>query len=248
MAEKNEETRLHLFMARCGIGSRRKCEKLIEEGLVEVNGSKVVQLGVKVKPDDVVKYKGKRIYPTKNFFYIALNKPKGYICSASDPEGRNLASDLLKPQYSQRLFSIGRLDFNSSGLIIYTNDGAFANRVSHPAAGIEKEYIVESSDEIKQEDFDKLLKGIFIEGERYTVKSYELLGSSKVKLVLTEGKNREIRNIFSFLRLKIRKLQRIRIGGIHLKGLMPGEYRELTEKELKSLKSKSGGKKDGSGN
>ncbi|HOV64016.1 MAG TPA: pseudouridine synthase [Spirochaetia bacterium] len=228
--------RLQVFLSRSGIASRRACEEFIAQGLVKVNGKTVTEQGFKVGDSDEVTFRGKRVFLTHKMFYVALNKPPMYLCSNSDPKGRPLAIDLLKGAYPVRLFSVGRLDFLSSGLILFSNDGDFARRITHPSCQIEKEYLVETKDPITVEMLEELKKGIYIDGERYTIKSYTLKNSRSANIVLTEGKNREIRNIFLFKRIGIRRLQRVRIGNILLGKLPEGQHRPLSEKEIAGLK------------
>ena len=230
--KKENGVRLQLFMARSGVGSRRTCEKLIADGFVKVNGKSVTTQGTKVTNDDVVTFRGRILHATKKNVYIALHKPSLYICSNSDPEGRNLAIDLLKGEFPVRLYNIGRLDYLSTGLIFFTNDGNFAKIVSHPSSGIEKEYLVETKQEIDEEILKSFLKGVWIERVFYKIVSYSYKTPFKVRLVLNEGKNREIRRFFQARNLKIKKLHRIRIGIVNLGTIPQGGYRFLTEKEI----------------
>lgn len=232
MDKDNNPLRLQVFMARSGVGSRRKCEELIALGFVKVNGATVTERGYKVQPGDIVTYRGKELNPTRKKVYLALHKPPMYICSNSDPEGRNLAADLLKGEFPVRLYNVGRLDYLSTGLIFFTNDGNFAKIVSHPSSGIEKEYIVETKQEIKEEILKEFVKGAWVEGVFYKIVSYSYKTPYKVKLVLKEGKNREIRRFFQSRRLKIRKLHRVRIGIVNLGNIPQGGYRFLSEKEV----------------
>ncbi len=228
----NGALRLQLFMARSGVGSRRACEELIAEGFVKVNGKTVTERGIKVTDEDVVTYRGRVLRATRKRIYLALHKPPLYICSNSDPQGRNLAIDLLKGEFPVRLYNVGRLDYLSTGLIFFTNDGEFAKIVSHPSSGIEKEYLVEAKQEISDDILKSFLKGVWIEGIFYKIESYTFKTPYKVKLVLKEGKNREIRRFFQSRNLKIKKLHRIRIGTVLLGTLPQGGYRFLTEKEV----------------
>lgn len=229
--------RLQVYLANCGLGSRRKCEEYITDGDVKINSKTIMKLGEKVFEGDIVSYKGKDVYPTHKKIYLAFNKPTKVLCSNSDPDGRTLLLSFFKEFSSYRLFSIGRLDYMSSGLILMTNDGDFGKKVSHPSTEIEKEYLVESSDKIEKNILDSLLKGVIIEGQQYKIKKYVYKTPFKASLILVEGKNREIRNIFSFFRIKIKKLQRIRIGCVKLDNLFPGTYRNLTEKEINWFKN-----------
>ncbi len=227
--------RLQLFLARAGIGSRRTCETYITSGRVAVNGKTVTTLGTKVLPEDTVSMDGSPVRPEIRLVYIALNKPQRYLCSNSDPQGRPLVVSFLKPSVSERVFHVGRLDYLSSGLIFFTNDGEFARKMTHPSSRIEKEYLVETKDAIKESSLEEFQRGVWIEGEKYRIASYVLLSPQKVRLVLTEGKNREIRNFFIDKRIKVKRIHRIRIGGVRLGKLEPGQWRYLTKKEVADL-------------
>lgn len=240
----NEEApvRLQVYLANCGLGSRRKCEEYIEEGLVRINSTAIIKMGEKVFPGDIVYYKGKEVHPTRKKIYLAFNKPQRVICTNSDPEGRTTIMSYFKEFIGTRLFQIGRLDYMSAGLILLTNDGNFGKIVSHPSSETEKEYMAETGETIKEEILKELIKGVRITGELYRIKSYSYKTPYKVSLILTEGKNREIRNIFSHYRIKLKKLQRVRIGCVKLTNIPPGTYRYLSEKEIHKLTEKKGQK------
>ena len=234
--EDNAGLRLQVYMARCGAGSRRACEKYIADGLVRVNGQVVTEMGLKVNPGDVVEYRGRKLYPDKKKIYIAFNKPVRVLCTSDDPEGRELALNFFKDSFPYRLHNVGRLDYMSSGLIFYTNDGDFTKAVAHPSAQIEKEYIVETSKPIPEEILIQFSKGFVIEGIKYRIKKYFIKSSTRVHLILVEGKNREIRRFFQYHKFKVKKLHRIRIGSVHLDPDMPvGGFRLLNQKEVDSL-------------
>lgn len=241
MDNKDKEMRLQVYMARSGIASRRKCEKLITDGYVKVNGKKITEMGFRVKSSDTVVYNGQILKLIKNNIYLALNKPPLYLCSNSDPQNRNLAIDLIKGDFQDRLYNVGRLDYLSTGLIFFTNDGDFTKIVAHPSSGIEKEYIVESKQIIEEKFLIEFMAGVTIEGERYKLHSYKYKTKYKVKLVLLEGKNREIRRFFQSRNLKIKKLHRVKIGIVELENIPSGSYRYLTGKEVAwFLKKKKG--------
>lgn len=224
--------RLHVFLARSGIASRRKSEQLIEDGRVRVNGAVVTKQGTQVTDDDRVFFDGKEVHITKQKYYLALNKPSKVLCSNSDPKGRPLAVDLVKDRIPVRLFTVGRLDFLSTGLIFLTNDGEFADAVMHPSSGVEKEYIVETKEPITREVLEEYTVGIRLEGTHYQLKSFDLKTARKAHLVLVEGKNREIREVFMARKLTIKRLHRIRIGPVRIGSVKPGEYRDLNQQEI----------------
>ncbi|MBQ0050497.1 MAG: rRNA pseudouridine synthase [Treponema sp.] len=231
----SEEIRLQAFLAHCGVASRRASEKIILDGRVTVNGNVVTELGTKVGPKDKVCVDGNEIHLEEQKRYVLLNKPTGYVCTQSDEKGRPVAVELLKEKYSERLYNVGRLDMFSHGAIIFTNDGDFAAKLSHPSAEIEKEYIVESSLPLPRFLAEDFKRGIRVEGVFYKAKDAAELNAHRMKVILVEGKNREIRRVFESKNAAIRSLQRVRIGTIELGDLKPGESRDLSPAEVKSL-------------
>jgi len=227
--------RLQVFLSHAGIASRRAAEDIIASGRVCVNGVTITSQGTKVGEGDVVLLDGKPVQLEKRLVYLALNKPSGYICSSRDPQGRPLALSLLPGEIRERLYSVGRLDFLSCGLIFFTNNGAFAGRLGHPGCGIEKEYLVEAVGPIPDTAIDAFNSGITIEGEHYRAKSAERTGRKSMRIVLVEGKNREIRRVFSHFHLHPALLRRIRIGSVLLGNLPEGDSRPLSKKELNEL-------------
>ena len=241
MDSEEKKIRLQLFLARAGIASRRAAEALITQGRVSVNGKVTIELGTKGVEGDSVTFDGRPVTPASTMVYVALNKPAGYLCSSADGYGRKLAIDLLKPHFGERLFNIGRLDYRSSGLILFTNDGDFARRVSHPSAMIEKEYIVETDKVVPDELLERFKRGIEVEGESYRLKSYVKTSPYTVHIILVEGKNREIRKVLDSSGVRPLRLHRVRIGSVSIEGLASGEYRPLAASEIASLSSASGG-------
>jgi len=236
--EKNETLRLQVFLAYCGVCSRRGAVELLSSSRVQVNGTVVREAGYRIHPDDKVTIDGKVIGQTKKMIYIALHKPTKYLCSLSDPTGRPLAVDLVKTLFPQRLYNVGRLDYLSSGLIFFTNDGDFAQKIIHPSQKIEKEYEVQTKKPIPEEFLKEFLVGIHYQGMKYKASSYTLKGPRKVHLVLEEGKNREIRMAFESRGLYVNKVHRFRIGPVILGKLPPGHFRHLTKKELHFFQGK----------
>ena len=233
--------RLQKYLADAGVASRRASEKFIFEGKVSVNGKIIREVGTKVEPGrDKVSFEGQVVKPKKKL-YLAVNKPPGYICSRNDPAKRPSVDELLPKEWSN-LFSVGRLDFNSEGLIFYTNDGDFSLRLTHPRYGVEKKYLVVVRSEVKPDDLRAFTKGVFDEGEVLKADKARLLksnsGHSIVELTLCEGKNREVRRLFETRGIEVERLQRVQIGRIKLGQLPKGKWRTLTESEIKSLISK----------
>ncbi len=233
--EESQTIKLQSFMARAGVASRRRCEQIIKEGRVEINGVRVSKLGIRVSLDDIVRVDGKRIEIVDKKCYLAINKPTGYICSNSDPFGRHLVVDLIPHEIRKNfphLFHVGRLDYNSSGLIFYTNDGVFANIIMHPSFEVEKEYFVKFRETIDEADLLRYKMGIRIDGMEYHLISYKIANTRGVFLTLNEGRYREIRAVFSFLGYSILQLKRVRIGIVRVDSIPLGGYRELTGGEI----------------
>ncbi|HZK40592.1 MAG TPA: pseudouridine synthase [Atribacterota bacterium] len=235
--------RLQKYLAGAGIASRRKCEELILQGRVEVNNFVVTELGTKVDPqkdiikvdDKLVKYK-----EDKHYSYILLNKPKGYLTSLSDPFGRKTVMDLLK-DVKERVHPVGRLDYDSEGLLIFTNDGELTYALTHPSKEVEKVYIVKLKGIPSSEKLKFLSKGVTLKNNyKLSPCSIYLLntinGNAILKIKIKEGKKRQIRKMAEFIGHFVLKLRRIQTGPISLKDVKPGEYRYLNKEEIKSLK------------
>jgi 23S rRNA pseudouridine2605 synthase len=230
--------RLARFLAMAGVASRRGAEEIIRSGKIIVNDDKCTDVATNVDPDsDRVTYKGRQLH-VKTTVYLALNKPVGYICTAKDPHESKTIFKLLPRK--QRLFSVGRLDKNSEGLLLITNDGDFAHKLTHPKYELEKKYRVYVVGPIDTRAINSVTKdGIEVEGVTYRVKNIEISKRSKngglLLFTLTEGKKREIRKICLALDLKVRSLKRTQIGELKLTDLPTGSWRELKEFEIKAL-------------
>lgn len=236
-AAEKDLMRLQVYLAHAGVASRRASEEVISSGRVKVNGTVVTEMGAKVSVNDSIEVDGKLISLEESKRYVVLNKPEGYVCSSSDEKGRQVAADLLKEKYSERLYNVGRLDMFSRGIILFTNDGDFAARLSHPSSEIEKEYIVVSTQDIPDELPVNFQKGIRIENVFYRAKLVEKINDRKCRIILVEGKNREIRKVFESFNVPVRSLTRVRIGNVNLNQLPPGESRDLSQAEVSSLLS-----------
>ena len=236
-SETKNIQRLQKILAASGLASRRKCEEFISAGRVTVDG-KVATIGDKADPErQDIRLDGKGIKLEKKVYYL-LNKPIGYICSAHNERSRKTIFDLVQSREA-RLFSIGRLDRDSEGLIILTNDGDFAQKVGHPSNKIEKTYYVETDNIFKQEDLEKLKAGIILDGVKSKVSNCKLIKSSPARssllIGLVEGKNREVRRLLARLGYEVSKLVRIRIGQLNIKGLKEGCFRPLSNEEKNKL-------------
>ncbi len=233
--------RLQKFLAEAGVASRRASEKIILEGRVAVNGRTVSELGAKVDAaHDKVTVDGMPAR-TKRKFYVALNKPAGYVCSQSDELKRKTVCNLLPKEWSN-LYSVGRLDFESEGLIFLTNDGEFSLHLTHPRYGVRKKYLATVTGRVESDMLHRITRGVAHEGEKLKAEKARVLSSnnsnSLVELELAEGKNREVRRLFESQGLAVNRLVRTQIGKIKLGELPSGKWRTLTEPEIKSLLSK----------
>jgi len=233
--------RLQKFLAEAGVASRRAAESIILAGRVAVNGQPVRVLGTRVDPDrDAVTLDGRPVH-VKRKLYVALHKPAGCVCSQRDERGRPTLHDFL-PREWQNLHSVGRLDFDSEGLIFLTNDGQFALCLTHPRYGVRKKYVATVENEVDKAMLERFLRGIWHAGEKLQARAVRLISSNRtrsmVELELSEGKNREVRRLFESQGLTVTRLQRTQIGKIKLGELKPGRWRILTETEIRTLLQK----------
>lgn len=230
--------RLQKFLAEAGVASRRASEQIILNGRVQVNGATVRELGTKIDPGQDRVTVDRRPLRVKRKLYLALNKPRGYICTRHDPEQRRTLAELLPAEWSH-VYSVGRLDYQSEGLILLTNDGDFALRLTHPRFGVKKKYRASIQGEITRKIVAQMMHGVEDEGETLKADRVRVLSHhpshSLVELELSEGKNREVRRLFESQGLIVSRLQRTQIGPIKLGELPVGKWRTLTEPEIKSL-------------
>ncbi len=237
-SQKSEKLiRLNKFIANAGVCSRRDADMLITNGEVKVNGKTVTELGIKVSPNDKVSYKGKLLIPEKPI-YILLNKPKDFITTTDDPQGRKTVLDLIKTAGSQRVFPVGRLDRNTTGLLLLTNDGELAEHLMHPSNNVKKIYSVEVDERVSKEDIDKIANGVELEDGIAMVDELAVLSKDfrNFGLEIHIGKNRIVRRIFEHLGYEVIKLDRVLYAGLDKKNLPRGKWRFLTEKEINRLK------------
>lgn len=231
--------RLNKYLASCGLASRRNCDKLILDKKILVNGKVVDGLGTVIdERNDKVEYDGKRLFPVANKIYIKMNKPKGYICTNSDEHGRKTVFDLLKT--SERLFTIGRLDYDTEGLLIFTNDGDLANKLAHPRNEVKKVYIAKVEGQIKESELAVMRAGVVINGEKLPTCKVDYIqsqkGLTKLKITLKEGQNHQIKKMFLGIGRNLLLLKRVQIGEVKLGGLSRGEYKDLTSEEIAKLR------------
>ncbi len=229
----NEGTRLNKYLASCGVGSRRACDDLIQSGRVEVNGSPCVNMGTRINPGDHVRVDGKRVSPNE-LTVMAFHKPRGFVCTREDELGRETIYDLL-PASLHSLHHVGRLDRDSEGLLILTNDGDLSQRLMHPSKSVEKEYLVTANQAFENAHLDQFLEGIYTEGGKLKAKAIERLSSRRIRIVLDHGAKRQIRVMFEAMGYQVTKLLRVRIGSLWLGDLEPGRFAVLNELETGML-------------
>lgn len=231
--------RLQKLLAQSGVASRRKCEELMLDGEVEVDGEVVTRLGTKVDPRvAVIRVSGQRLPPISDHVYLVVNKPRGVVSTMSDPEGRRTLEEFVAHR-PERLFHVGRLDVDTSGLLLLTNDGDFANKMAHPSYEVDKTYVAEVDGEVTKETVATLLAGVELDDGPVRPTEVRIVASTRhksiVELVIHEGRNRIVRRLLDHLGHPVRKLSRIRFGAVRLGGLPSGELRELTNDELGAL-------------
>lgn len=239
--------RIQKLLALAGVASRRKSEELLLGGLVEINGEVVTRLGTKVNPaTDVIRVDGRRLPPLSEFsakVYLVLNKPRGVVSTMSDPEGRRTLQDLVADR-PERLFHVGRLDTDTSGLIILTNDGDFAHRLAHPSYEVDKTYVAEVTGQLWPRIRKQLLEGVTLDDGPVTVSAARIIETSPTKsiieLTIHEGRNRIVRRLLDHVGHPVTRLTRTRIGPVRLGRLNAGELRELTSEELGELLDSTG--------
>ncbi|WP_226034642.1 pseudouridine synthase [Aquibacillus saliphilus] len=237
----NSQERLQKVIAQSGVTSRRKAEKLIEEGKVKVNGQVAKILGTKVNQDDKIEVEGIPLEKEEPVYFV-LYKPRGVISSVKDDKDRKVVTDFL-PEVEQRIFPIGRLDYDTSGLLLLTNDGDFANLLMHPSYQIDKVYVAKTKGIPRTEDIQQLKKGVEVDGDKLKAAHVKILSTDSkkntaiVQLILHQGKNRQVRRMLEAINFPIDKLKRERYGFLTLNGLSPGDSRELTPHEVKQLRS-----------
>lgn len=231
--------RINKFLADSGVASRRSCDKLIKDGLVTVNG-KVCTLGQDIDElHDSVMVDGRKISAKKKYTYYVMNKPKGYVCTVKDDKDRKTVMDLL-PNGVGRIYPVGRLDYDSEGLLIFTDDGDLCKRLTHPSCEVPKTYVVKIEGALTDEQIDKIRRGVYIDGVKTKKCSIKVVDETKThtkyQVIVTEGRNREIRKMFLSVGKEVKFLKRIKIGEFSLGGLDRGACRKLSLEEIDYLK------------
>jgi 23S rRNA pseudouridine2605 synthase len=230
---------LNKFLAHCGVCSRRDAVDIVTNKLVKVNGSVCEEPGYKVQPTDTVEYNGKQLFVTKNLVYILLNKPKDYLTTTDDPEGRKTVLDLVKTATAERVYPIGRLDRNTSGVLLLTNDGELTQKLSHPSYRVVKIYEAKLDKPLTQKDFDKILTGLVLEDGKIMVDALayaDIKDKSVIGIEIHSGRNRIVRRIFEHLGYDVKALDRVTYAGLTKKNVERGKWRYLAEKEIRALK------------
>lgn len=239
--------RLQKYMAECGVASRRKCEEYIAAGRVEVNGITVTEMGVQVEESDEVRFDGKLIEPEKRHQYIMLNKPQGIVTTLSDPQGRKTVRDLIT-DIPERIYPVGRLDYDTEGLLLMTNDGELMQNITHPSKEVEKLYVVRVRGQLTEQALGRLESGVTLDdGHRTSPAKVTLLpddpahmGQKNLTIAVHEGHNRLVRRMFQAVGTQVVYLRRERIGSLSLGHLKVGTWRHLSEKEVEYLRQLGG--------
>lgn len=230
-------SRLNKYLADCGVGSRRECDKLIADGCVKING-KIASLGANVEENDSVSVNGRRVTPKTKNYYIMLHKPKGCVTTVKDDLGRKTVMDFV--DIKARLFPVGRLDYDTEGLLILTNDGDVANKLTHPKNNVEKVYVARLSGSLTEAERQTLECGVEIDGRKTMPAKVKILAKdehhTRVEVTITEGRNRQVKKMFESVGKEVEFLKRVAEGELRLGGLQRGKYRFLNDREIEYLK------------
>lgn len=239
--------RLQKYLAGCGVASRRKSEDIIRSGRVSVNGEIVREMGVQIdEENDVITLDGSVVKPEKKMVYVMLNKPAGFVTTASDEKGRQTVMDLVA-DIPVRIYPVGRLDYDTEGLLLMTNDGDLTYKITHPKNNVEKTYVAEVAGNMNMGTITSLRNGVYIDGVRTSPAKVEVLGATqlgtKMEITIHEGRNRQVRRMFEAVGCKVKRLKRTKEAGLNLGHVPLGRWRKLTESEVNMLKKIGTGKK-----
>lgn len=243
--ESSDLMPLNKYISHSGVAARREAADMVKQGLVKVNGETVNEPGYKVSPKDEVKVNGKKIFLAKNLVYILLNKPKDYITTTDDPQGRKTVLDIIARATTERVYPVGRLDRNTSGVLVLTNDGELAQKLTHPSNEVKKVYHVTLNKPLDKKDFEQILKGVTLEDgpAQVDVLAYaDMKDKTQVGVEIHSGRNRIVRRIFEKMGYDVRNLDRVVFAGLTKKNVDRGKWRFLTEKEVRDLKHFGKGK------
>lgn len=235
----NEQMPLNKFIAHCGVCARRDAAELVKLGKVKVNGETIIEPGHKVSGKDDIRINGKKIFLAKHLVYILLNKPKDFITTTEDPQGRKTVLDLIKRATTERVYPVGRLDRNTSGVLLLTNDGELSQKLTHPSNEIKKVYAVTLDKPLEKKDFDQILKGVVLEDGQASVDKLAFADTrdkTQLGVELHSGRNRIVRRIFERLGYDVKHLDRVMFAGLTKKNVERGKWRYLNEKEIRELK------------
>lgn len=235
--QKPSEIRLNRFIANAGVCSRREADNLIASGKIKVNGKVVTEMGYKVKKADLVEYQGKKL-KSETHQYILLNKPRGFVTTTKDPHAKHTVMELVSKACDERIYPVGRLDKETTGLLLFTNDGETAKKLTHPSHKVRKIYQVHLDKPITREDFEKVLDGIELDDGPAPVNELAILGedSRDLGIEIHIGRNRIVRRIFEHLGYEVKKLDRVMFANLTKKNLPRGKFRHLNPKEVMALK------------
>ena len=233
--------RLQKYLALCGVASRRHAEEMIAQGMVQVNGQTIREMGVQVEDGDIVCVHGERVQPETEKRYVLYHKPMGEVTTVSDPKGRDAVMDHFR-DYPVRLYPIGRLDYDSEGLLLLTNDGDLAARLTHPSHEVDKTYLARVTGQLSEEEIHRLRAGVVLDdGFRTSPAKVNVIRvetfASAVLITIHEGHNRQVRRMMETVGHKVLLLRRVKFGPIDLRGLARGEWRDLTDAEVRALKA-----------
>lgn len=239
--------RLQKFLASCSVASRRGAEALIKQGRIKVNGETVTEMGVKIdEENDIVEFDGKRVKPDSKMVYVLLNKPVGFVTTVSDDKGRDTVMELVS-DIPVRIYPVGRLDYDTEGLLLMTNDGDLTYRITHPKNNVEKTYVAEVTGNISMNTLVALRNGVYLDGVRTAPAKVEVIGATrygtKLEITIHEGKNRQVRRMFESVGCIVKRLKRTKEAGLILGHVPLGHWRKLTESEVNMLKKIGTGKK-----